>query len=77
MQDPEFERHYENTSTYIREDAHAPADRLGLPEVVTVVELACTEALLKGDNKIVIYWKGLFFDAVKQLQAEPMRPPEH
>jgi hypothetical protein len=63
---PKFERHYEDTARYIREEAHAPAGRLGLPEVVTVVDLACTAAFLKNYNEIVIYWKGFFFDAVKQ-----------
>lgn len=66
---PTFERHYEDTARYIREEAHAPAGRLGLPEVVTVVDLACTAAFLKGYNEIVIYWKGFFFDAVKQQQG--------
>jgi hypothetical protein len=69
-EDPEFERHYEDTAKYLREEAHAAAGRLGLPEVVTVVDLACTEALLKGYNKIVVYWKGFFFDAVKQPPGE-------
>lgn len=69
-EDPEFERHYEDTAKYLREEAHAPAGRLGLPEVVTVVDLACTEALLKGYNKIVVYWKGFFFDAVKQQAGD-------
>lgn len=63
---PKFERHYEDTARYIREEAHAPAGRLGLPEVVTVVDLACTAAFLKGYNEIVIYWKGFFFNAIKQ-----------
>lgn len=54
---------------YLREDAHAPSGRLGLATVVTVVDLACTEALLKSHGKIVVYWKGYFFDAVKQSDA--------
>lgn len=69
--DPEFERHYEDTARYLREEAHASSARLGLPEVVMVIDLSCTEALLKADNKIVIYWKGFFFDAVRQ---EPKAP---
>lgn len=62
---PDFERHYENTVRYLREDAHAASGKLGLPEVVTVVDLGCTEALFKGYDKIVILWKGFFFDAVR------------
>ena len=64
-EDPEFERHYEDTVRYLREEAHAASGLLGLPSTVTVIDLACTEALLKGHDRIVLYWKGFFFDAVK------------
>lgn len=74
--DPEFERHYEDTVRYLREEAHASAWKLGLPEVVTVIDLSCTEALVKGYNRIVVLWKGIFFDAVKQdLGAQDRRNP--
>lgn len=74
--DPEFERHYEDTVRYLREEAHASAWKLGLPEVVTVIDLSCTEALVKGYNKIVVLWKGVFFDAVRQdLSAQDHRNP--
>lgn len=66
---PDFNRHYEETVRYLREEAHAPSERLGLPSVVTVVDLACTEALFKGHERIVLYRKGVFFDAVKQPNA--------
>lgn len=69
-EDPEFERHYEDTVRYLREEAHASSGRLGLPSVVTVIDLACTEALLKGPDRLVLYWKGFFFDAVKLLPDE-------
>jgi hypothetical protein len=67
--EPEFERHYEDTVRYLREEAHASSWKLGLPTTVTVVDLACTEVLIKGYNKVVLYWKGVFFDAVKQEAA--------
>lgn len=66
-QEPEFDRHYEDTVRYLREEAHASSWKLGLPSTVTVVDLACTEALIKGYDKIVILWKGVFFDAVRQM----------
>jgi len=69
-EDPEFERHYEDTVRYLREEAHAASGRLGLPSTVTVIDLACTEALLKGHDRIVLYWKGFFFDAVKLPPSE-------
>lgn len=76
---PEFERHYEDTARYLREEAHAASGRLGLPEVVMVVDLSCTEALLKSYDKIVIYWKGFFFDAVRQahVSSGPALPINH
>lgn len=63
---PRFTRHYEDAARYIREEAHAPVGRLGIPTTVEAVDLTCTEALIKGYNRIVIYWQGFFFDAVKQ-----------
>lgn len=72
-EDPEFERHYEDTVRYLREEAHAASGKLGLPSTVTVVDLACTEALLKGHDRIVLYWKGFFFDAVKLPLGEAQR----
>lgn len=63
---PTFTRHYEDAAQYIRESAHAPVGRLGIPTVVEAVDLSCTEALMKGYNRIVVYWKGFFFDAAKQ-----------
>lgn len=64
--EPDFNRHYEDTVRYLREEAHASSWKLGLPEVVPIVDLSCAEALVKSYNKIVVYWKGFFFDAVKQ-----------
>lgn len=63
---PTFTRHYEDAAQYVRETAHAPVGRLGIPTTVEAVELSCTEAFIKGYNRIVVYWKGFFFDAVKQ-----------
>jgi hypothetical protein len=71
---PDFGRHYEDTVRYLREEAHAASGRLGLPEVVTVVDLACTEALIKGYDRIVVYWKGFFFDALKNDTSAAVKP---
>jgi hypothetical protein len=68
---PRFTHHYEDAARYIRETAHAPVGRLGVPTTVEAVDLTCTEALIKGYNRIVIYWQGFFFDAVKQEQGQP------
>lgn len=71
--EPEFERHYEDTVRYLREEAHASSWKLDLPTTVTVVDLSCTEALIKSYDKIVILWKGVFFDAVRQLPGQHSR----
>lgn len=63
---PELTRHQEPTAQYVREGYHARVGMLGLPDRVTVIDLQCTEALLKGEGKIVVFWDGFFFDAVKQ-----------
>ena len=64
--EPDFEHHFEDTVRYLREEAHAASGKLGLPEVVEVVDLACTEVLRKNHDKLVLYWKGFFFDMVRQ-----------
>jgi hypothetical protein len=74
--EPDFNRHYEDTVRYLREEAHASSGKLGLPEVVTIVDLSCAEALVKSYNKIVVYWQGFFFDAVKQEAGMPEQQPK-
>jgi hypothetical protein len=72
--EPEFEHHFEDTVRYLREEAHAASGKLGLPEVVEVVDLACTEVLRKNHDKLVLYWKGFFFDMVRQeLNTAPQQ----
>jgi hypothetical protein len=63
---PELTRHREPAATYVREGYHARVGNLGLSDTITVVDLDCTEAFLKSRGKIVVFWEGYFFDAVKQ-----------
>lgn len=63
---PELTRHREDAAKYIREGYHARVGYLGLPDTVTVIDLDCTEAFLKGKEKIVVFWQGYFYDAMKQ-----------
>jgi len=67
---PELTRHRESAAKYVREGYHARVGYLGLPDTVTVVDLRCTEALIKGKGKIVVFWEGYFYDAVKQSAAK-------
>jgi hypothetical protein len=66
---PELTRHRENAARYVREGYHARVGYLGLPDTITVIDLDCTEAFLKSEGKIVVFWRGYFFDAVKQPSA--------
>ena len=50
---------------FMREQFHADADKLRLPSPVTVVDLSCTSVFIKNANRLVIAWKGWFFDAVR------------
>lgn len=68
---PEFARHYEDTVRYLREEAHASSWKLGLPLTVTVIDLSCTEALIKAHDNIVVLWKGVFFDAIRHASNAP------
>lgn len=61
-------RHREDAAKYMREGYHARVGYLGLPDTITVIDLDCTEAFLKSKGKIVVFWRGYFFDAMKQPQ---------
>lgn len=63
---PELTRHLEDAARYMREGYHARVGYLGLPDTITVIDLDCTEAFLKGKGKIVVFWRGYFFDAIKK-----------
>ena len=67
---PELTRHREDAAKYMREGYHARVGYLGLPDTITVIDLDCTEAFLKGKGKIVVFWDGYFFDAIKQPSAK-------
>jgi hypothetical protein len=63
--EPELESELVETGTYLRDQAHASAKKLGLPNPVTVVDVACTVVFVKKPDRLVIHWDGWFFDAVR------------
>lgn len=69
----DFERHREPAPEYLRENYYAPVGRLGLPDPVTVVNLGCTEALLKARNRAIIFWNGFFYEATRQTGGSARR----
>ena len=62
---PGFESERVEPRLYLREHYRASASQLGLPNPVTVVHLECTSAFIKNRNRLVIFWDGWFFDAVR------------
>ena len=62
---PDFEVTKAETNKYLREAAHASAKKLGLPNPVTAVHVSCTYVLIKSRNRLVVHWKGFFFDAIR------------
>lgn len=62
---PGFEVTKAETYKLFREEAHASAEKLGLPNPVTAIEVGCTDVFIKSRNRLVVHWKGFFFDAIR------------
>lgn len=62
---PDFEAERVEPRLYLRERYHADGARLGLPNPVTIVHMDCTSAFVKNPNRLVVFWEGWFFDAVR------------
>lgn len=61
----DFEAERVEPRLFLREQFHASAEKLALPNPVTVVDLSCTSVFIKNKNRLVIAWDGWFFDAVR------------
>jgi hypothetical protein len=61
----DFEAERVEPRLFLREQFHASAEKLALPNPVTVVDLSCTSVFIKSRNRLVIAWDGWFFDAVR------------
>lgn len=62
---PSFEVTKAETNKYFRDQAHASARKLGLPNPVTSVSVSCTFVYIKSKNRLVVHWKGFFFEAIR------------
>lgn len=60
-----FEAERVEPRLYLPKQFHASAEKLGLPSPVTAIDLSCTTVFIKNANRLVIFWDGWFFDAVK------------
>ncbi|WP_306395572.1 hypothetical protein [Telluria beijingensis] len=63
--DTEFEAQKVEPTLYLRKGWNSNVERLKLPDPVTAVEISCTTVFILNRNKLVIFWKGWFFDAVR------------
>lgn len=61
----EFAAEKVEPNLHLRKAFHADAEKLGLPNPVTVVDLSCTSVFIKSSNRLVIAWQGWFFEAVR------------
>lgn len=72
---PSFEVTKAETNSYFANSAHVSAAKLGLPNPVTAVHINCTYVYKKAPNRMIVHWKGYFFDA-RRLAPEQM-PRQH
>lgn len=63
--DTEFEAKKVEPTLYLRRQFNSNVEGLKLPNPVTVVEISCTAVFIRNPNRLVIFWKGWFFDAVR------------
>lgn len=63
--DTEFEAKKVEPTLYLRREFKSNVAGLKLPNPVTVVEISCTAVFIRNPNRLVIFWKGWFFDAVR------------
>lgn len=60
-----FEAQSVEPRLFLRQQFHASPENLDLPNPVTVVQLNCTTVFIKNPDKLLVFWKGWFFDAVR------------
>jgi hypothetical protein len=63
---PDFEMVSGDRDEYFKRRAHASAENLGLPNLVTSVHINCAYVYKKAHDRLVLNWQGVFFDAVRQ-----------
>lgn len=64
--EPDFAVTTGETNDYFERRAHVSANKLGLPNPVTAVHVSCTYVYKKAPDRLVIHWKGYFFDAERR-----------
>lgn len=63
--DTGFEAQKVEPTLYLRKGWNSKVEGLKLPNPVTAVQISCTTVFILNRNRLVIFWKGWFFDAVR------------
>lgn len=61
----EFEAQKVEPTWFLRKGWNSNVDGLKLPNPVTAVDISCTTVFILNRNRLVIFWDGWFFDAVR------------
>jgi hypothetical protein len=62
----DFETERVETNLYLEKtDPYVNAKSLAMPNSVTVVDIGCTSVFIKNKDRIVIFWDGFYFDALR------------
>lgn len=62
----DFESEHVEPNLYLqRADPYVTGSSLALPSPVTVVDISCTSVFIKRKDRLVIFWSGFYFDAVR------------
>lgn len=64
-QGSEFETQLVDIRLFLPREFRATHENLGLPNPAVAVDLSCTTVFIKNKNKLLIFWDGWFFDAVR------------
>ncbi|QGZ38346.1 hypothetical protein [Pseudoduganella flava] len=64
-EDPDLSAEWVEPELHLRDQVHASAENLRLPNPVTVIDLTCTIAYVRDSDHLVILWKGVLFDTVR------------
>ncbi|WP_070221419.1 MULTISPECIES: hypothetical protein [unclassified Janthinobacterium] len=62
---PSYERSVNDLARSFREQGHVSSANMGLPDPVTAIDVCCTHLFLKEPGRILVYWNGFYFDAVR------------
>ncbi len=63
--DTEFEAQKVEPTLYLHQGFNSKVEGLKLPNPVTVVEISCTSVFILNRNRLIIFWDGWFFEAVR------------